>query len=113
MHVRTTYTHIDALNKHKLGNRPSPENYKQFEKLVAGCAMVKYKTSFDLYGRLGQTQYGVDILSRDRKVIVQCKCYDPTKHTVGDLIEEGKANYKKACGFFPEMETYIGVLPFS
>lgn len=58
--------------KHKI---PSFLNYEDFENFVRDlfCAMQEDQTAFQLFGRKGQKQKGIDILSSDGKIVIQCK----------------------------------------
>lgn len=53
---------------------PIPKSFETFENLVCDLANYTYKTSnFVLYGRRGQSQKGIDIISYEFNVIIQCK----------------------------------------
>ncbi|MBV7439844.1 hypothetical protein KRX57_00245 [Weeksellaceae bacterium TAE3-ERU29] len=53
---------------------PKPKSPETFENLVCDIANSLYKTtSFNLYGRKGQKQKGIDIISFDLNTIIQCK----------------------------------------
>jgi len=50
---------------------------KEFESLIAALFNEKYSTNtFELLGRSGQAQYGIDIFSERYKTIIQCKYKD-------------------------------------
>ncbi|MBJ9985744.1 hypothetical protein IAE19_09850 [Acinetobacter sp. S40] len=53
---------------------PLPLNGEIFENLM--CDLINHMfntTSFDLYGRKGQAQHGIDIISYEFDVVIQCK----------------------------------------
>ena len=53
---------------------PIPKSPEVFENLVSDLANSLYKTtSFNLYGRKGQNQKGIDILSMEYGIVIQCK----------------------------------------
>lgn len=53
---------------------PIPKSTEVFENLVCDLINSLYKTtSFNLYGRKGQNQKGIDIISKEFETIVQCK----------------------------------------
>jgi hypothetical protein len=53
---------------------PKPKSPETFENLVCDLANSLYKTtSFNLYGRKGQNQKGIDIISYELNIVVQCK----------------------------------------
>ncbi len=53
-----------------------PKNWQDFELLTKEVARKRFDTDFDLYGRSGQKQHGVDITGMDkdyRLIGIQCK----------------------------------------
>lgn len=53
---------------------PKPKSSETFENLICDLANHLYKTtSFSLYGRKGQSQKGIDIISYDLNIVIQCK----------------------------------------
>lgn len=53
---------------------PIPKSPELFENLVSDIANSLYHTtSFCLYGRKGQNQKGIDILSNELEIVIQCK----------------------------------------
>ncbi len=53
---------------------PKPKSPELFENMI--CDLVNYlfnTTSFSTYGRKGQKQNGIDIISYEKKMVVQCK----------------------------------------
>ncbi|MDO5104663.1 hypothetical protein [Capnocytophaga sp.] len=53
---------------------PLPKSFEIFENLICDLANHTYKTSnFILYGRKGQNQKGIDIISCELNIIIQCK----------------------------------------
>jgi len=75
---------------------PKLEDEKEFEKLVRDLFKRKTKNpNFQIYGRKGQDQYGIDCFGYDYTnkefVVVQCKNY--TKENYSDLQEKIKGAY--------------------
>ena len=55
---------------------PKQTDAKIFEQMVKDCASKKYNKEFNLYGRTGQNQHGIDIYSiNDFAEVIQCKNY--------------------------------------
>ena len=55
---------------------PLLKDDKEFELLVKGYAESKFKKKFKLYGRKGQKQHGIDIISSGKyagQIAIQCK----------------------------------------
>lgn len=53
---------------------PIPKSPEIFENLVCDLANSLYNsTSFNLYGRKGQSQKGIDIISNELNIFIQCK----------------------------------------
>ncbi len=53
---------------------PIPKSPEIFENLICDLLNQTYKTSnFSLYGRKGQNQRGIDIISSELNIVVQCK----------------------------------------
>ncbi|PIF05306.1 MAG: hypothetical protein CSA36_07590 [Draconibacterium sp.] len=53
---------------------PIPKSPEVFENIVCDLINQIYKTSnFSLYGRKGQNQKGIDIISSELNIVVQCK----------------------------------------
>ncbi|WP_334125389.1 hypothetical protein [Empedobacter brevis] len=53
---------------------PKPKSSEIFENLICDLANNLYKTSsFSLYGRKGQNQKGIDIISNELSIFIQCK----------------------------------------
>jgi hypothetical protein len=52
-----------------------PKNWQDFEIFIKDLSKEKFNSSFDLFGRSGQNQNGVDIIGIDNKktVGIQCK----------------------------------------
>lgn len=62
---------------------PPPLNSKDFDNLVADIFNELYSTAtFKCYGKNGHKQKGIDILSVEKDVIIQCKCKDLTRKPV-------------------------------
>lgn len=54
---------------------PKVNNWEVFENMICNCARKKWGQFFNIYGRKGQPQYGIDILSSDGNIVIQCKNY--------------------------------------
>lgn len=54
---------------------PKTKSWQEFEIMVCDCAITKWQKSFSQYGRAGQNQKGIDIVSDDRTIAIQCKNY--------------------------------------
>ena len=67
----------------ELMNIPKMESPKEFEKICRDVLDKKFNSEFSLYGRNGQNQNGIDIVSNNIYV-VQCKNYLQIK--VGDIL---------------------------
>lgn len=53
---------------------PVPKSSQIFESIICDLLNSLYKTtSFNLYGRNGQSQKGIDIISYERLIVAQCK----------------------------------------
>ena len=53
---------------------PKPKSPETFENLICDLANSLYKTTnFSLYGRRGQNQKGIDIISNEFNIFIQCK----------------------------------------
>ena len=57
------------------------EDPKAFEKLMVDCAEAKHGKRFYLIGRNGQSQYGLDLISKDGVIGIQCKTYQETRES--------------------------------
>lgn len=54
---------------------PKTKSWEEFEKMACDCATKRWGKSFNNYGRIGQKQNGIDIISDDGKIAIQCKNY--------------------------------------
>ncbi len=53
---------------------PPPKSPDSFESIICDLLNALYNTtSFTLYGRKGQKQNGIDIVSSEKKIVAQCK----------------------------------------
>ncbi len=53
---------------------PKPKSSELFENMVCDLANYRFNTtSFSIYGRKGQKQNGIDIISYENKIVIQCK----------------------------------------
>ena len=82
---------------HKLPKKTDP---KIFEQMVKDCANKKYNKEFNLYGRTGQNQHGIDIYSiNDFAEVIQCKNYttNDKKALKAKINEDFQSAYKYFC----------------
>lgn len=62
---------------------PPPNNHQQFERLIADLLNEHYESiSFKCFGKNGHQQKGIDVLSVEKQLIVQCKFKDLTRSAV-------------------------------
>lgn len=86
---------------------------KEFESLVNDLCVEKYGIEFQVYGRKGQKQSGIDGLSfsKDEKQIVyQCKNKDITRSDAKiktELLGDIQTEVKSASAEFPNINTFI------
>ncbi|QOG13164.1 NACHT domain-containing protein [Arcobacter sp. FWKO B] len=86
---------------------------KEFESLVNDLCVEKYGIEFQVYGRKGQKQNGIDGLSfsKDEKQIVyQCKNKDITRADAKiktELLGDIETEVKSASAEFPSINTFI------
>jgi hypothetical protein len=69
---------------------PIPQSWQEFESIVRDAQGLRWNTSLQKNGRLGQTQQGVDIWGTDeigRRVGIQCKRYNKPL-TLGEVMGE-------------------------
>lgn len=89
--------------------RPTTGQEYYFEQLTGDALFCLYREDrFFPYGRRGQNQHGVDLLSSDRTIGVQCKLRDnadPKKYE--KLIQDIEKDYAEACKYFPDVERFI------
>ena len=67
-----------------------------FEKLMKACAKAYYGISFSMVGRRGQSQYGIDLISQDGKIGIQCKNYKDSKKEQRDFVKKIREDYISA-----------------
>lgn len=83
-----------------------PENDVEFERLTLAVAKIVYRSdSFELYGRSGQKQHGIDIQGHEdsnttKPVVLQSKCIDPRKgYESGSIREHVEMAVEKGLAF--------------
>lgn len=84
-----------------------PDTGHQFEILTQIVFSVLYKRPFELYGRNGQDQSGIDLFSKDFEICVQCKNYqgyDAAKRLHDGMEHDILVAYKK---FGKSIKKYI------
>lgn len=88
-------------------NFPKPANWQDFQTFIKDLMNEKYEGGFDVFGRNGQAQNGIDILGQDNGQVigVQCKRFDSTKLTF--KIVENEVN--KADNNNPPLQKFIFV----
>ncbi|QKG28606.1 hypothetical protein [Campylobacter sp. RM16187] len=72
---------------------PTPKSFELFESIVCDLLNnIHNTTSFSLYGRNGQKQHGVDILSYEKNIICQCKLRNHvnSKSSIRNFINDVK-----------------------
>lgn len=70
---------------------PIPKSFELFESMICDLLNNIHKTtSFSLYGKRGQKQNGIDILSHEKSIVCQCKLRKRTnsKNDVRKFINE-------------------------
>lgn len=83
---------------------------KEFERFVCSVFNDIYETKdFDTYGREGEDQEGIDIISLDNKIAVQCKIKKATHNpsnskTSKDLIKELNNDFEQFISHFDKEE---------
>lgn len=81
-----------------------PDGGPAFERLMLKVCGKIYNTTFSLFGRNGQEQYGIDLYTSGFRICVQCKNY--SKHTA--LLDVMERDFRKAVARFGEkMEVYV------
>ncbi len=84
-------------------NFPIPANWQDFQILIKGIYNEKYG-DFDIYGRNGQAQNGVDIFGKWKKDIIGIQCKRLEFKLSLAMI---KCEIKKAEAFTPKLTKYI------
>lgn len=71
-------------------NLPKTKNSSEFEGMVCDVCKIKFGGDFQRFGRLGQSQCGIDIISMDLEelICIQCKNYDITLSHINKIISE-------------------------
>lgn len=82
---------------------------KDFEQLVRDIFNSKEDTaSYNIFGRAGQKQNGIDILSSEKKVAIQCKYFsDPRRIKQQELIAIIKSEVEKTKSLKIEIKYFI------
>jgi len=91
-----------------------PKNWQDFEMFIKDLSIEKFNNSFDLYGRSGQNQNGVDIIGNDKKNIIgiQCKHKMISKRTSTSFVTEINKTIiddeiSNANNFIPQLDRFI------
>ena len=73
-------------------NLPKTQNSSEFEDMVCDVCTRKYGRSFQRYGRSGQKQSGIDIISvgQEKQIGIQCKNYEISIKEIDRIVEEAK-----------------------
>lgn len=79
----------------KMYQLPAFRNHRLFEEFICELfnKMENSGNTYQLYGRLGQSQYGVDIYSHSKKTAIQCKLKN-----INQTPEKIRENLKKEIG---------------
>lgn len=81
-----------------------PEGGPAFERLMLKVCGVRYHTTFSLFGRNGQEQYGIDLYTSGFRICVQCKNYTNVK----ELRKNMEHDFLSAVEHFQgRMEKYV------
>jgi hypothetical protein len=82
---------------------------KDFEQLVRDIFNAKEDTSsYNIFGKSGQKQHGIDILSSEKNVAIQCKYFsNPQKLKQQELIEIIKSEIEKTKDVDNEIKYFI------
>ena len=84
-----------------------PKTGPDFERLTKIACTKKFKKSFELYGRNGQLQHGIDIFSNQYGICIQCKNYQG-KDAKKALCDAFNGDVAAAVNYFGDkMHTYI------
>lgn len=92
---------------------PPLKDEKEFESLVNDLCTEKYGIEFQVYGRKGQKQNGIDGLSfsnNKKEIFFQCKNKDITRNDnkiLTELLEDIAVEVKTASSKFPNIDTFI------
>ena len=101
---------------------PKTKDPKEFENIVLYCLNTKYSEEksisdyFDMYASQGEGQHGIDLISEDGKIAVQCKNYLSGNQNA--LIAAIKKDYISAINYFnkkngfPQLECFIAATSF-
>jgi hypothetical protein len=84
-------------------NFPIPANWQDFQVFVKDMYNEKYG-GFDIYGRNGQAQNGVDIYGKWRKSIIGIQCKRLERKLTLAMV---KSEIKKAEAFAPALTKYV------
>ena len=62
----------------------------EFENIVCDVCIKKFERDFQRFGRLGQNQYGIDIISdvKGKLICVQCKNYVISPKEIDNIIDK-------------------------
>ena len=63
-------------------NYPKPANWQDFQRFMKDLLNEKYGGGFDVYGRIGQRQDGIDVLGRSNKDVIGVQCRKVQKLTI-------------------------------
>lgn len=81
-----------------------PNGGPAFERLMLKVCGKIYNTTFSLFGRNGQEQYGIDLYTSGFRICVQCKNYSKQS----SLLSMMAGDFRKAVARFGEkMEVYV------
>ena len=76
--------------------------------MVKDCAEKIWKQRFSCYGRSGQNQHGIDVISEDGCIVIQCKDHlKNDKESQNRFLREINRDYIKASSHFPAVRRFV------
>lgn len=91
---------------------PKTKDSDEFEMMVKDCASRKWGKNFQLYGRKGQTQNGIDIYSEDWEIVIQCKNYSSINIQVSKLKAQILDDYHRATATYRNIKRFVAVTSY-
>lgn len=83
-------------------------NSREFEYMAKDYAEKIWAKKFSHYGRNGQNQHGIDILSDDGSIAIQCKNYlKSDKESQNRFLQNIHKDYKRASSYFPGVKQFV------
>lgn len=94
------------MSLNNMWNFPKPSDWERFEKMVCDCASQKWGKPFCIYGRKGQKQHGIDIISEDGTIAIQCKNYQ-SKNTAKQFEKKIQNDYEQIKKLSFKVEQFV------